>query len=151
MGLAPEAGGRFAQLARHAPAIPLIGGGRTRFQPMHVEDFVEAMARMLEDPATVGRSYELGGNEVFRFRELIEKVCGAVGRRPWLVPIPFALAQAGAYATQWLPHAPLTLDQVRLLMTDKVILDPRGAPAALGVEPRALDSYLLEQGGSSKA
>jgi uncharacterized protein YbjT (DUF2867 family) len=137
---------RFAQLARSAPAIPLLGGGRTRFQPMHVDDVAEAMARMLQEPGTAGRAFELGGSEIFTFRELIERLCWAIGRRPWLVPIPFPLAEAGACATQWLPHVPLTVDQVRLLKTDKVIRDPQGAPAALGVRPRTLESFLLELG-----
>lgn len=137
---------RFAELARSAPAIPLIGGGRTRFQPMHVDDVAEAMAKILDEPGTAGRTFELGGSEIFSFRELIEHLCRAIGRRPWLVPIPFPVAEAGACATQWLPHAPLTVDQVRLLKTDKVIQDPQSAPAALGVRPRALESFLSEFG-----
>jgi len=141
---------RFAQLARSAPAIPLIGGGRTRFQPMHVDDVAEAIARVLEQPASARRAFELGAAEIFSFRELIERLCEAIGRRPWLVPIPFALAEAGAYLTQWLPHAPLTIDQVRLLKTDKVIRHPRSAPAALNMQPRPLDAFLSELAGQNK-
>src|SRR2546425_4413271 len=133
---------RFALLVRHAPAIPLIGGGRTRFQPMHVDDIAEAMARMLEEPRMAGRTFELGGSEIMSFRELIERLCRALGRRPWLVSVPFALAEAGAYLTQWLPHAPLTVDQVRLLKTDKVMRDPKSGPAELGVRARPLSGFL---------
>jgi uncharacterized protein YbjT (DUF2867 family) len=132
----------FSRLVRGAPAMPLIGGGRTRFQPMHIDDVAEAMARVLEDPGTAGRAFELGGSEVYSFRELIERLCAAMGRRPWLVPVPFFVAEAGAFATQWLPNAPLTVDQVRLLKTDKVIRDPRGGPAALGVRPRGLEDFV---------
>jgi NADH dehydrogenase len=135
---------RFAPLVRSAPAIPLIGGGRTRFQPMHVDDVAEAIARLLERPVTAGRGFELGAAEIFSFRELIERLCEAIGRRPWLVPIPFPLAEAGAYLTEWLPHAPLTVDQVRLLKTDKVIRDPQSAPAALNMRPRPLGTFLSE-------
>jgi NADH dehydrogenase len=60
------------------------------------------------------------------------------------VSVPFALAEAGARLTQWLPNAPLTADQVRLLMTDKVIRDPERAPPALGVRPQPLDAFLTE-------
>ncbi len=134
----------FAELVRSAPAVPLIGGGGTRFQPMHVDDVAETLARVLEEPGTAGRAFELGGSEIFSFRELIERLCEAIGRRPWLVSIPFTLAEAGAYATQWLPHAPLTVDQVRLLKTDKVIRDSRSSPAALGVRPRPLGIFLSE-------
>lgn len=132
---------RFAPLVRHSPAIPLIGGGGTRFQPIHVADFAEAVARTLAQPDAPGRVYELGADEVFSFRDLIDQLCAALGRRPLLVPVPFAVAEAGARLTQWLPNPPLTADQVRLLMTDKVIRDPDGAPAALGVHPRPLAAY----------
>ena len=134
---------RFAPLARSAPAIPLIGGGHTRFQPIHVDDIAESMARVLEAPRG-GRTFELGADEIFSFRELIERLCRTLGRQPRLVSIPFPLAEAGAYLTQWLPHAPLTVDQVRLLKTDKVIRNPQSGPAALGVRPRALESFLAE-------
>ena len=141
---------RFAPLVRRAPAIPLIGGGRTRFQPMHVGDVAEAMARVIEAPDAAGRTYELGADEIFTFRALIERLCAALGRRPWLVSVPFALAEAGARLTQWLPNAPLTADQVRLLMTDKVIRDPQRAPAALGVRPQPLAAFLTELAESGR-
>ncbi len=136
----------FAGLVRGARAIPLIGGGRTRFQPMHVDDAAESMARIIEDPATAGRTFELGADETFTFRELIERLCAALGRRPWLVPVPFAVAETGAFLTQWLPIAPLTLDQVRLLKTDKVMRAPANGPGTLNVRPRALAGYLEELG-----
>jgi uncharacterized protein YbjT (DUF2867 family) len=135
---------RFAPLAQKAPAIPLIGGGHTRFQPIHVDDLVEAMVRLIEQPATAGRTFELGADEVYSFRELIERLCRALGRRPWLAPIPYAVAEAGARLTQWLPRAPLTLDQVRLLKTDKVMSDPQRGPRSLGLSPRALEPFLSE-------
>jgi uncharacterized protein YbjT (DUF2867 family) len=134
----------FGGLVRRAPAIPLIGGGRTRFQPMHVDDVAESMARVLEEPGTAGRVFELGGSHIYSFRELIERLCRAIGRRPWLVSIPFPLAEAVAHSTQWLPHPPMTVDQVRLLKTDKVIRDPQGAPSALGVRPRPLEQFFSE-------
>lgn len=134
---------RFTPLVRSAPAIPLIGGGHTRFQPMHVDDVAEAMARVLELPRG-GRAFELGAEEIFTFRELLERLCMALQRRPRFVSIPFALAEASAHLTQWIPGAPLTVDQVRLLKTDKIIRDPQSAPAALGVRPRLLGSFLAE-------
>ena len=139
---------RFIPLVRRAPAIPLIGAGRTRFQPIHVDDAAEAMARMVELPEANGRIYELGADEVFTLRELIERLCDALGRHPRLVPVPFGVAEAGARLTQWLPNAPLTADQVRLLMTDKLMSDGRqhDAPAALGVRPRRLEAFLAELG-----
>ncbi len=137
---------RFAELVRKAPAIPLIGGGRTRFQPIHVDDLARSLARLLERDDTPGRAYDLGSSEIFTLREMIEQLCRALGRAPRLVPIPFPIAEALARATERLPHAPLTLDQVRLLRTDKVIRLSalQNGPAALGVEPRPLASFLAE-------
>ena len=134
---------RFMPLVRSAPAIPVIGGGRTRFQPMHVDDVAECMARVLELPGG-GCAFELGASEILTFRELLERLCLALGRRPRFVSIPFALAEAGAYLMQSMQHAPLTVDQVRLLKTDKIIRDPQSGPAALGVRPRALGTFLAE-------
>lgn len=74
----------------------------------------------------------------------MERLCQAIGRWPWLIPIPFPIAETGTYLTQWLPHAPLTVDQVRLLKTDKVIRDPQSGPSALGVRPRLLESFLAQ-------
>ena len=135
---------RFIPLVRRAPMIPLIGAGRTRFQPIHVDDAAEAMARMVELPEANGRTYELGADEIFTLRELIEQVCGALGRSPRLVPVPFGISEAGARFTQWLPNAPLTADQVRLLMTDKVMSSEGEAPAVLGVHPRPLSEFLAQ-------
>lgn len=138
---------RFVQLVRNAPAIPLIGGGRTRFQPMHVDDFAQAIAMILATESTAGRTFELGGSEIFTFRQLIEELSRALGRAPWLVPVPFPLAEALAWATQWLAQAPLTADQVRLLKTDKVMREPDSGPAALGLEPRSLAGFLATLAG----
>ena len=137
---------RFIPLVRRAPAIPLIGAGRTRFQPMHVDDVAEAIARMIEVPEAIGSTYDLGADEVYALRELIERLCDALGRHPRLVPVPFGVAEAGARFTQWLPNAPLTADQVRLLMTDKVMSKGAETPVSLGVRPRTLDTFLAELG-----
>ena len=63
---------RFAAMAMILPVLPLIGGGRTRFQPVYVGDVAEAVVKCLDDPATAGRTYELGGPRVYSFRELLE-------------------------------------------------------------------------------
>src|SRR5271157_4408625 len=76
---------RFAAMAMISPVLPLIGGGKTRFQPVYVGDVADAVVRCLEDPATVGRVYELGGPKVYTFRELIELFLSEIRRKRWLV------------------------------------------------------------------
>src|SRR5207302_10660112 len=63
---------RFAALATISPVLPLIGGGETRFQPVYVGNVADAVVRCLDDPATAGRTYELGGPKIYSFRALME-------------------------------------------------------------------------------
>ena len=138
---------RFATLARFAPALPLIGGGKTLFQPVYVGDVADALLRLVEDPATAGRTYELGGPRVYSFRALLELMLREIGRRRLLVPLPFGLAsfQAGLLelldraTCQILPPPPLTRDQVRLLMRDNIVSDGSLTLADLGIRPTALE------------
>jgi NADH dehydrogenase len=130
---------RFAGLARYSPALPLIGGGKTRFQPVYVGDVADALARLVEDPATAGKTYELGGPGTYSFRELLEYLLREIGRRRLLLPLPFALAQLQAAFLEWLPRPPLTRDQVRLLERDNVASPNALTLADLGVQPTALE------------
>ncbi len=108
----------FAAIARFAPALPLIGGGHTRFQPVFVGDVASAVAAAVEGRAKAGQVYELGGPEVKSFKELMQFVLATIGRRRLLVPIPFALAKLQACILQFLPKPLLTPDQVELLRGD---------------------------------
>jgi uncharacterized protein YbjT (DUF2867 family) len=83
--------GTLAHLARLLPVLPLIGGGHTRLQPVFVEDVAEAITRILANPATAGRTYELAGPEVYTMRELVMIVLRIIGRRRTLVSVPFAV------------------------------------------------------------
>lgn len=130
--------------ARVSPAIPLIGGGRTRFEPMYVEDVVEALVRALASHRACGARYDLGNGEILRLRGLIEAACRAEGRTPKLVPLPFGLVDAVASLSRWVPGMPLVVDQVRLLKTDKVSSDENLGPNDLGmsVPLRTVRAYL---------
>ena len=112
---------RFAAMTLLSPALPLIGGGHTRFQPVYVKDVAEAVVRVLERPEAAGKTYELGGPETRSFKELMELVLREIGRKRLLVPLPFPLAHAIAWIAQLVPGAPLTVDQVRLLRRDNVV------------------------------
>ncbi len=112
---------RFAAIARSAPALPLVGGGHTRFQPVFAGDVASAVVAAVEGRTTGGRIYELGGPDVRSLRELMEFVLATIERRRLLVPIPFALAKFQAYFLQFLPKPLLTPDQVDLLKRDNVV------------------------------
>jgi uncharacterized protein YbjT (DUF2867 family) len=132
----------FAARARRLPALPLIGGGRTRFQPVYVEDVVAGVGVILANSASRGETYEFGGPRVYTFRELLEFVCATIKSRPLLVPVPFWAAELLGGLLQVFPDAPLTRDQVRLLRTDKVVSGFELTLADIGVEARALETVV---------
>ena len=137
---------RFAAIARFAPALPLIGGGGTRFQPVFVGDVAAAVAASLEGRACAGVTYELGGPAVKTFRELMEIMLREIGRRRLLVPLPFALARLQAFFLEFLPKPLLTRDQVSLLERDNVVsaaAEREGRTfKGLGITPTALETVL---------
>ncbi|MGQ0664238.1 MAG: complex I NDUFA9 subunit family protein [Pseudomonadota bacterium] len=140
----PEDGffNRFAAMARCLPALPLIGGGLTRFQPVYVGDVAEAITRLLADSGSAGRTYELGGPRVYTFKELMEIMLAEIGRKRFLVPLPFAVAQLQAAFFERLPVPPLTRDQIRLLKRDNVVTPGAPGLAELGIEPSALEAII---------
>jgi NADH dehydrogenase len=112
---------RFAALARLSPALPLIGGGKTKFQPVFAGDVAKAVMASLTGKAQTGAVYELGGPEILTMKEVMERVLAYTMRKRPLVPLPFPLAKLQGAILQLLPNPPLTLDQVRLLERDNVV------------------------------
>jgi uncharacterized protein YbjT (DUF2867 family) len=133
---------RFARLALYLPALPLIGGGATRFQPVYVGDVADAALAALYRDDAPGRIYQLGGPRIYTFKELMELMLREIRRRRLLVPLPFALARLQAFFLERLPGAMLTRDQVKLLERDNVVTP--GAPGLddLGITPTALELVL---------
>jgi NADH dehydrogenase len=133
---------RFAAMARMLPALPLIGGGLTRFQPVFAGDVATAVADAVDGKATPGATYELGGPEVFSFKQLMQFTLDTIERRRALIPLPFPLASIMASVLQFVPGAPLTPDQVELLRTDNVVSDDATREgrtfAALGIVPDSI-------------
>jgi NADH dehydrogenase len=137
----PEDGffNRFAAMSRYLPALPLIGGGRTRLQPVYVGDVAEAVLRTFEVPDLRGRTYELGGPRTYSFKELMEYLLGLLGRRRMLLDLPFGAASWQARLLELLPEPPLTRDQVEMLKRDNVV-----APGALTLEDLGVTPTPLE-------
>ena len=124
---------RFGAMSRIAPALPLVGGGATRFQPADVCDVADAIMAALHMDAAAGNTYELGGPRVMSFREVLEFVLDATGRKAMLLPLPAAVAMPIGLFMQLLPNPPLTMDQVKLLETDNVVADGAMTFADLGI------------------
>lgn len=139
--IGPEDGffNRFAALARVLPALPLIGGGSTRFQPVYVGDVAGAVVAALERDDCQGRSYELGGPQIYTFAELMRYMLQVIGRRRLLIDVPFGLANLQARFLELLPAPPLTRDQVELLKHDNVVSPGMPGLEALGITPTPIE------------
>ena len=134
--------GTLAALAQLLPALPLIGGGSTRLQPIFVEDVAEAISSILSDPGTVGRTYELAGPKVYTLHELVNMTLQLMGKRRLLVPIPFAVAEVQARLFEFLPNPPLTTGQVDLLKTDNVASGALPDVQDLGIQPKTVEEVI---------
>jgi len=133
---------RFAAIARLSPALPLIGGGATRFAPVYVGDVAAAVIAALDRDDAPGGIYELAGPREASLKELFELMLAEIGRKRLLLPLPFGLATVAAFFLEWAPHPLLTRDQVRLLRRDAVPMPGAPGLAALGIEPTALELEL---------
>jgi uncharacterized protein YbjT (DUF2867 family) len=134
--------GTLADLARLLPILPLIGGGYTRLQPVFVEDVAEAIASILGDPETVGRTYELAGPRVYTLRELVSMTLYLMGKWRLLIPVPFAVAEAQARLFELLPNPPLTTGQVDLLKADNVASGSLPGFQELKIQPKPVEQVV---------
>ena len=146
---------RFAALARMLPVMPLIGEGRTRFQPIFVGDVAEAVARAVEGKVDGGKVYELGGPQALSLRELLSYVMGETGRHKPFLPLPFAAARIQAGLMELadklsfgkLPRPlMITRDQVRMLEQDNLVSDAAKAEGrtleAIGIAPTSHEAIV---------
>ena len=136
---------RFAALAQVSPALPLIGGGATKLQPVYVGDIATAVADAVDGKTRPGATYELGGPEVLTMREIMEIILLTTGRRRMLLSLPFGLAKLQALFLQFAPGPlQLTPDQVELLRGDNVVSEAAKAAGltleGLGIAPDSLEA-----------
>jgi NADH dehydrogenase len=137
---------RFAALARISPALPLVGGGLTRFQPVFVGDVASAIADAVDGKTRPGTVYELGGPDVRTFRELMQFVLTTIERKRLLVSLPFVMARAQAAFLQYFPKPMLTPDQVEMLRSDNVVSQAATSEArtlqGLGIDPAPIEAIV---------
>src|SRR5215470_3977468 len=141
---------RFAGIAQLSPVLPLVGGGHTRFQPVFAGDVAEAIAKAVAGATKPGAIYELGGPEIFTFKELMEFVLATTERRRLLLPLPFGLAKfqaavfelASKIPLRFLSKPLLTRDQVELLRYHNVVSETARREGrtleGLGIAPRSV-------------
>jgi NADH dehydrogenase len=134
--------GTLADIVRLLPVVPLIGGGRTRLQPVYVEDVAEAIVRILADRRTAGQTYELAGPGVYTLRELVGFALRLMDKRRLLVPLPLAAAGIQARLFELLPSPPLTTSQVDLLRVDNLASGALPGFRDLGIQPKPVEDIV---------
>ncbi|HXL98944.1 MAG TPA: complex I NDUFA9 subunit family protein [Rhizomicrobium sp.] len=133
---------KFAGLARILPFLPLIGGGHTKFQPVFAGDVADAIVTCAQDPATRGKTYELGGPAVYSVKDMLKVILREADRSRLLIPIPFWIASIQGAFLQFLPGKLLTMDQVKFLKADNVVSPGALTLADLGIVPDSLEAVL---------
>ncbi|WP_435074483.1 complex I NDUFA9 subunit family protein [Halorubrum sp. HHNYT27] len=137
-------GGEFVSFTKRlkrmfAPGVPLYplpGGGKTRFQPIHVEDFVPMLVAALEDDEHVGETYEIGGPETLTLRQVTDLVYEAERKGVTIVSLPMPLAKIGLSVLGAIPGFPMGPDQYRSLQFDNTTAD--NDVVAFDVDPEEL-------------
>ena len=132
----------IVRLLRSLPAYPIFGDGRTRLQPVHVDDVAAAIAQILRQEKKPYPVYELAGPRVYSYEELLRTIARIAGLRPVLMRMPFALWDALAGLAEMLPGPPLTRSQVELMQIDTTTSEKLPGFRALGISPRTLEDEL---------
>lgn len=151
-GIEDEFFNRFASMAQLSPALPLIGGGKTKFQPVYVADVADAIARRVEAEVSA-QTYELGGPQTYSFKELLQFMLQTIGKKRLLVPVPWFAANMMGFGGEMVGALPflepfLTRDQVKNLKSDNVVAQDAKGFAELGITPETIEaivpSYLIK-------
>src|SRR5439155_19117055 len=137
----------LTDLIRTAPVVPLIGGGKTKFQPIYVEDVVTVIIKVLEDPErTSGKTYTIGGPAYYSFSQVIDILLDTMHKTRIKAPAPTALVCVGAMMMEAvLPKPPLTKAAMALFSFDNTT-DLQSVKRDFGFTPVSFTDYLKEHG-----
>jgi NADH dehydrogenase len=111
---------RFARLLGAAPGVLPLARPNARFQPVFVDDVVDAILRCLRGGASSRQTYQLGGPQIFTLREVVQLVAKVTGRRRWIAGLPNALGRLEAAVFDFVPGRPFSSDNYRSLKVDSV-------------------------------
>ncbi len=127
-----------ARLIKLTPIFfPIVGNGKATFQPVYVGDVVEAIARSIDDPSTIGQEYEVGGPEVLTYEDIVKRVLKALGTRRVLIKVPVPLLRPVVAIMQVvLPVPPATTTLLDLLAVPNVVSD-NALVSKFGITPKA--------------
>lgn len=129
---------KFAKMALISPFMPLINKGLTKFQPVSVLDVAKAIEMVILNKTHIGNTYNLGGPEIFTFKEIISLILESIEKERFYINISFSLAKIMAIFTSFIPNSPITLDQVKLLENDNIVTKKSKGFSELGIKPSSM-------------
>ncbi|MEI6043113.1 MAG: complex I NDUFA9 subunit family protein [Chloroflexota bacterium] len=135
-----------ARIMKLLPVAALLGGGNTRFQPIHVTDVARASIEAAESEAKIGKTIELGGSEYYTYRELVNLMLATIKIKRLKLPLPMWAARLNATLFNLLPKPPLTKATLELLAYDNISADREVIKHQFGFDPDLLQPYLAKYG-----
>ena len=133
---------RFASIAQFSPALPLIGGGKTKFSPVYVGDVAKAITSVLKLKDSQKSIYEVGGPEIYSFKELMEILLKEIKKKRILLSVPYRIAKFNSYFLQMLPNPLITPDQVEILKYNNIISGKFPTLKDLEIVPSSIKNIL---------
>lgn len=134
---------RFGRMSLLSPALPIIAGGKTKFQPVLVTDVAKAILAAIQQPEARGTTYELAGPKVYSMKELLQLMASITKRKPCLISMPTCVANMQGFICELLPMKPMiTRDQVKLLAHDNVLSSNAATLQSLGITPTHIEAVL---------
>jgi uncharacterized protein YbjT (DUF2867 family) len=127
---------RFSNLLASIPFVFPLARPNTRFQPVLVDDVIEALLRCLHGTSCIGQTYELGGPQVYALREIVTLVAKVTGQRKWIIGLPNVVARLQAFIMNFVPGRPFSSDNYRSLTVDSVCA--KDGFAKLGIKPQSM-------------
>ncbi len=132
----------FIRQVRYAPVVTVLGPGTAKLQPIWIDDVAAHFAAALDLPEAANRTFELGGPEQIDWNGLYTRIARLLGKRRSLVHVPFAVARTGARLTQWLPGAPVSADQVKMLEAGDNVVQANDASDTFHLERVPVDEQI---------
>jgi uncharacterized protein YbjT (DUF2867 family) len=136
----------FIRQVRYSPVVTVLGPGRSRLQPIWVDDVAAHFARAVYASDAANRLFELGGPETVSWNELYDRIARVLGKRRLFVHVPFPVARTGAMLTQAIPRSPLSADQVTMLAAGDNVVTNDDATGTFALPLVGLDEQIRRAG-----
>jgi uncharacterized protein YbjT (DUF2867 family) len=133
---------KFAKLMAFSPFLPVIGNGKTKFQPVYVDDVANAIVKILSYNRYDHGIYEIGGPDIINFAEIMQLILDITKRNRMLLRIPFPAAYIFALFAELLPDPLITRDQLKLMRFDNVTSQKTKTLFDLGIQPKSISEIV---------